>query len=1265
MKPTILSPSSRFRVPHKNGLTRSPSRSPNRQQTFMSHELDPLLSNLSPTSTLEALEATEAIDSEGKSGQSLLQESVAAASTSERALGIRAALAGKKLKEWHRELTTWPWPESSQSSRNGFLMLSQEEKRSNRSKPDHEGCLDKALSEQETVGNIENKEEVEYWGSLPAQLVRDYEHRVDMIRDDMEALGLEDLKDYVRDAHLTSSTRRLSRTMQSNGVAGTEYIHLDDFTAVITATIMHALPIISRLNSLLTTWSIRLVILRQIPGFLKLLENAQFNMAAAWNAIMNLNAAIADDDFEIAKVALHSKRMLLERNIFELGRNLDVMLDILEGREDTIPEEWIDRMENIEAEFGSWVVESEKSILEEEWRFARNNHESITRSKQDSHIDVDRADPLASVHEISQDTNPDEKRPSESTSGFTNISPLQSSLSLAAPFGYDGEANGREEHIVATPNLKVKPFDIDLKPSDSPKPSSQGHPQLSNQKSHTASGVKAVESVDDDIPSFHDINIQNEVDKSAVSTALDKKVAMSLDPVDSSSSTLDPFELNSSAEFPQRDILNPGTLSSSRGLTAFVNDLEKNGLSDKDDDPSLTEPSNSTHEPRTSGPLSMPADISSLDSSKFQLPKNIKGKGSPTPRPPPLLIKQFQPNMESTASSDISSDTSVPGSGTSEYFSNMSSPEIQQASMAEYFENPVEVTTPLRGPSTPLDMFSRRSSLLTERGENGIPEPGPMQSFPLALNHRRRASSFAPDSAIPESIGFEDEMPVHRQNVRSHVRVRSASLKSFEIIPRREVRNVTIKRSESYQSVVPGLQNLQKRDTSADDTPTTQIPHAETAILTVPGEATFMSLNQDSDDQLRSEFADEFEKQIDTFGPATLIDSSPSSMAKSRHRLEHVRDLSPGPTTAKLQRRKAIHVATVNPNLRKGVTPPPVAKSLANSEDQLEARISSILTEIPGHIRLKSGPEPDAPDVIPSNTFPDHRKPDSRSPAARLKKPPTSMSSSPLTLTPAHSKSSRIRASGGDSEIKLYHLHQSGKDAPVKLFVRLVGEGGERVMVRIGGGWADLGEYLKEYASHHGRRSISDGRFEIQGLPQSQSNTPISTLAGISGHASSSTSRPDTPATRPSSSLSFRFPQHSANSSADLDAPMTPENPTLSRFEPTPGSTETTHSSLRPSSRLSSTDEDSPLGLAGPNTRRKDVSPSKQAWVDEMVVQARKASAELNSAEKNSAEKKKGGVDREFGNLGRVGSTQRVFMRSKKNKANLTMGTGTSLDGAC
>ena len=109
----------------------------------MSHELDPLLANLSPKSTLEALEATEVIDLEGRASQSLLHDSVAAASTSERALGIRAALAGKKLKKWHAELTAWPWPLASSSPGSGFRIPPQAERSIGNFRPTHEGYINR------------------------------------------------------------------------------------------------------------------------------------------------------------------------------------------------------------------------------------------------------------------------------------------------------------------------------------------------------------------------------------------------------------------------------------------------------------------------------------------------------------------------------------------------------------------------------------------------------------------------------------------------------------------------------------------------------------------------------------------------------------------------------------------------------------------------------------------------------------------------------------------------------------------------------------------------------------------------------------------------------------------------------------------------------------------------------------------------------------------------------------------------------------------
>lgn len=464
---------------------------------------------------------------------------------------------------------------------------------------------------------------------------------------------------------------------------------------------------------------------------------------------------------------------------------------------------------------------------------------------------------------------------------------------------------------------------------------------------------------------------------------------------------------------------------------------------------------------------------------------------------------------------------------------------------------------------------------------------------------------------------------------------------------------MTIRRSESNSSTIVGRSNSYSEDKSTDSTLQLSTSTSEVAVRS---EEKDVSLLADDGNQPLLEpplvVPTKGESEVTISTRATPIEKS--SPAKSRHRFESVSDMGPGLNPPKVRRRKSARTGATDFSVDKGLTPLPVTKPLKSSEDQLEARISSILTEIPGHIRLKSGPEPDAPDVLPSSAYLHQKKNNSQSPAARLKRPQSSAPSSPLTLTPAHSK--RSRSSSGDPEIKLYHLHQSGKDVPVKLFVRLVGEGGERVMVRIGGGWADLGEYLKEYASHHGRRTTSEGRFEIQGLPQPQTSTPLSNMA-MSSPPRSPTSRPATPAMRASSALSmrtssalsmrtssalsFRRPNHSTHSSTDFDAgiPTTPENAAPRYFEPTPGSL-ATNSSLRPSSRssrFSSTDDDSPLGLAGPKTRRKDVSPSKQAWVDDMLNQARKA----------SAEKKKGGSEGDFVDLGKVGSTKRVLMRTR------------------
>ena len=382
------------------------------------------------------------------------------------------------------------------------------------------------------------------------------------------------------------------------------------------------------------------------------------------------------------------------------------------------------------------------------------------------------------------------------------------------------------------------------------------------------------------------------------------------------------------------------------------------------------------------------------------------------------------------------------------------------------------------------------------------------------------------------------------------------------------------------------------------------------------------------EDKSRSSLQSQSSK--DTSGPASSFDSAPPIPLKSKHRYEVFSDLGPGPTPVKI-RQKARGEPTNTSNMTPISSPVLSSKTtFKTSDDQLEARISSILTNIPAHIRLTSGPEADAPEVLRSEGMQDLQTPLKESPARRLSRSQTS-APSPITLAPAHPKSSKMR-SQGDSEIKLYHLHQVGKAAPIKLYIRLVGENGERVMVRIGGGWADLGEYLKEYATHHGRRSISGGKFEIQGLQQSQSSSPTTISTGHSSARKPPSSRPESPVMP---TLMTRRLSELASSSTG--APVTPENPAHVYQDSAPRSRDSSPTSIRPSSRHSWTEDDSPLGLAGPKTKKLDISPRKQAWVDGMVDQVRNFSAE-----------KKKGMDGDFGDLGNVGGTKRVFLKSRK-----------------
>jgi Growth-Arrest-Specific Protein 2 Domain len=263
----------------------------------------------------------------------------------------------------------------------------------------------------------------------------------------------------------------------------------------------------------------------------------------------------------------------------------------------------------------------------------------------------------------------------------------------------------------------------------------------------------------------------------------------------------------------------------------------------------------------------------------------------------------------------------------------------------------------------------------------------------------------------------------------------------------------------------------------------------------------------------------------------------------------------------------------------------------------LEEQISNILDAIPTPIKFRSGPNANDPQ-IKSSRF--------RSTSSQLRRAAANLTHNAPILTLAPADEQKPRRNANDPDIRLYHLIQTGRDKPIKLFIRRVGENGDRVMVRVGGGWADLAEYLRIYAEHHGRRAVSDGRVEIQPLAGAVpgSSTPKASSSRRSSMLSQSRPGSTTPmaepGSRPASAMSS--PQNY------LDTPQSASVGAASR-------------------RLASWDE---AGLAGPFAKRAGVSDEKKEWIDGIVEQAKRSM---------------GNID--VGELGKSGSTRRVFLKGK------------------
>lgn len=139
--------------------------------------------------------------------------------------------------------------------------------------------------------------------------------------------------------------------------------------------------------------------------------------------------------------------------------------------------------------------------------------------------------------------------------------------------------------------------------------------------------------------------------------------------------------------------------------------------------------------------------------------------------------------------------------------------------------------------------------------------------------------------------------------------------------------------------------------------------------------------------------------------------------------------------------------------------------------DDMDRHVSKVLKKMTSMIHFSAG-EDQAIQTLEYGTARDQARTTQRK-----------YSTEGITITPADASEPSVKRHLSDGETKMYHLQQPGRAHPIKLFVRLVGVD-ERVMVRVGGGWMNLEEYLRQYAEHHTHRTVIGGPIELVQAPR-------------------------------------------------------------------------------------------------------------------------------------------------------------------------------------
>ncbi|KAJ5376520.1 hypothetical protein N7509_013406 [Penicillium cosmopolitanum] len=1299
-----LRPSIRLSPAHSRENSRSTS--PAHPESIY-QKIDPLLANLSPESTLNALTSTEAVPSNEKFSRDVLSQSISQVSPAERALGIRAAVAAQNLNIWYKEVQTWTWPKHADAKEGkGFVPPVEVQSEDN-------GSASAASTSLFPPGTSD----IAYYGCLPSTIVEQYEQRIEEIRDGMDNLNVEELKEHVLSAHIPSRSRPSSSTSTVSVPPPLSYVQLSDFTAVVTATILRALPFLSRLNHLLTTWDVRLLVLRQIPGLLRELKSTRSALNTSFHALRTSDPSENSSSF-LSSSQLRVDHAQLESAVVSVGRRMDRVLDALEGRQDSLPESWIDDLEGIESDFAAWVVEVDKYKLRTEWLRAKQQHEKETKASETVAPPVEEK-----VNTTPTETQSDEALVEclepESTQECPQMETIEEEPKIEPDLSSESNADEQEtSQLTQDSGLSSAESDSTLPPLSEPDTPPTLHtddepkhvPQIVssdcvNEDANTPTPTQSVFPPLPSIESEEDISptqvplpvtpsvenkenippvgfIQRPAPPSRESSA--KPAALSERDTDD-----DPFTQRPASSRKSDSVAAPDLLVSDDASTESIyQDPPKPVVTEQASSANMTKDKKDVQATETAD-ISLPFVQTAVTAvtTVTEQPEQPVATGTPDRRPkeessPALTMEKPRVHCAPVRSSPKTTPTRIPVSKMHKPLPKQPQSQVPVNSIEEPLKTapkPSQHTPQKQAPSkkplqSPIKLSKIRPAKLdlakaAPKPRYRRPSTGSVGSLPSndsslisspgALDPNTDSSKDGPLLTPPLSdFPQPPSFPPRGDHALRADRLRH--LENRKVSPR-----TTFKDNRSLSLPLERFIN-EKMDLQMDRDPVSpagRVPLKKTSIpRDLPNPSTFpipqvparsssrrpaLTRGKSASDLKSSSQA---QKEAQKEAQRVVRTSLKSSSLRTIFNQDQ-------PKSLRLRQRLTAHPSLESLGMRRqeldyveeDVSEPTDVGSRASSpnrqrrkpRDRLDEKVNSILNTLPGRINLVD-PNNEA-DTSSSSSSLDRKMRDrflSESPPGAPSRSATPAPS--FSLMPATRRRSQVFKSE-DSCVRLYHLQHAGQTAPTKLFVRTVGEENQRVMVRVGGGWADLGEYLREYVIHHGRRKVSETpRVEVQGLTARSSpgySTPGSMLTPAApAYMTSGRATPSRPpsvmSARPASSLNVRKVRRGSNAS-DAVGTRSVTTSALASFT-SPPSASIGRRRLSVSSNYSFGDVNShspgntnslapdshstPLGLAGPKPRARHVSmsPEGEAWVED-VLQKTRLSSSINAPLSHSA----------------------------------------------